>query len=211
MFNRVFAILFAIVSLTSLGCSETPAEATFDSPGEKGATGAQGPQGEKGDPGEPGTSGPQGPAGPEGPAGQDGLPGPQGPQGPAGAQGPAGPAGPQGAQGPVGPQGSAGPKGDRGAQGPAGVGLDDFSRFYTVTNQIEKCGLVKAECRPGDIAMSGRCDLSGSPAGIRILGFGPQSRVPDPIGFPGRWTCDSFAASGHACTTTATAYCVALD
>lgn len=210
MNNRFFAALFAIVSLTSLGCSETPGDAAFDSPGAKGAQGPQGEKGEKGDPGapgEPGIPGPEGPMGPQGPAGQDGLPGAQGPMGPAGPQGAQGPAGPQGAQGPMGPMGPQGLKGETGPQGPAGAGLER-GRFYGAQNKITKCGSVSVECNPGDIAITGGCHLGGSLL-LHLLTSEPKAYGGD--GVPNAWFCNSYAPNNIACNTTATVYCVAMD
>ncbi len=140
---------------TTNECSSCPAGPE----GPRGDEGPEGPQGLQGPKGYTGDPGPVGPVGPVGPPGLQGL------QGTPGVAGPVGPQGPTGSPGATGPQGPVGPVGPQGAKGnPGETGVLNASQFYYSVTQVNSIHVMagtgfKADCEPGDIAISGFCNV----------------------------------------------------
>jgi hypothetical protein len=167
--------------------------------GAKGATGAQGPQGNVG------FMGPQGPQGPQGATGTNGA---QGPQGAKGADGATGPKGADGATGPAGAQGAAGPMGPQGPAGADGAGPLAVGDTYVVTQIISvtqnQTGSIDAFCQPGDVLMSGSCDLNN---GVPMAFYSSQN-APYIAGSQG-WKCSGMNPNGVPVALRASAVCYA--
>ena len=133
-------------------------------------------------------SGTQGPPGPQGPQG------PQGPPGPAGGQpGPQGLAGATGPTGATGATGSQGLPGSTGLQGPPGITNVNASNYYSVIGNISPLipggGNSTAFCLPGDVAISGKYEITGnififSPT---VIFFGSLDSNP-----PTNWSTQTF-------------------
>lgn len=205
----------AILALSLLACgAETPAD-----DGPHGVAGSE-PLGantcgcQDGADGEDGEQGPAGPEGPQGPAGApgDGTPGPQGepgPQGPVGAQGPAGPQGAPGASivGPMGPMGPQGLPGEDGADGagPLEIG-DTYIVQHDVSLTMNAITAWDAFCDPGDMMMSGSCQLAPATTPKPNMWVGENRPY---IGGSQGWKCS--AMNNNASPITATAFVVCYD
>ena len=148
-----------------------------------------------------------------GPAGPQGLPGATGPQGETGYTGPTGATGPKGDTGATGPVGPQGPMGNTGAVGPAGpagatgaTGTFDSADVFVVEGSVTTLPVgvttgVSSTCPPGDSAISGGAELSGSDALVYLESDAPAVDPENPTQAPTGWTALYYNGTANTVST----------